>query len=241
MKAVILAAGYGSRLRPLTANTPKALLEVGGKPLIDYPLEALRTAGISDVGVVIGYRSARMRQGLWAIEPRLTFLHNENYTAGNAVSLFAARPFVMDEPFVLCMGDHTISPVIVQKLMADTREECTLCVDYKAWHPAQVGDATKVMVERDGYISEIGKHLDIWNAVDTGVFMMTADVFPVIEKLIDLQGPETTISDLVTHMGKRGQPFATRDVSGMFWADVDTPEDYESVDFLLKERAGERI
>jgi len=64
MKALVLAAGYGERLRPLTETTPKPLLEVGGRPLIQYPLAMLRTAGIRDVAINLHHLGARLQQAL---------------------------------------------------------------------------------------------------------------------------------------------------------------------------------
>ena len=118
------------------------------------------------------------------------------------------------------------------RLISGSLESCTLCVDGRASHPSQIGDATRVLAD-DGIILEIGKQLRTWNAVDTGVFNMTPDVFPVIEGLMLRQQLDVGISDIVTYMAANGQPFMACDVSGMFWADVDTAEDYESVNTLL--------
>src|SRR2546425_5216454 len=64
MKAVVLAAGEGTRMRPLTANLPKPLLPVAGKPFLRHTLEALRSAGISQVAVLIGWQGHRIRESL---------------------------------------------------------------------------------------------------------------------------------------------------------------------------------
>jgi choline kinase len=232
MKGIILAAGDGGRLRPLTFNTPKSLLKVGGIPLIDYPLAALRSAGVSDIAVVVGYQADRLCDELSEFHPDLSFIYNEDYDEGNAISLYTAREFVQDDSFFLCMADHPICPDIPMRLISGSLESCTLCVDGRASHPSQIGDATRVLAD-DGIILEIGKQLRTWNAVDTGVFNMTPDVFPVIEGLMLRQQLDVGISDIVTYMAANGQPFMACDVSGMFWADVDTAEDYESVNTLL--------
>src|SRR3989442_13044275 len=64
MKAVVLAAGEGTRMRPLTANLPKPLLPVAGKPFLRHTLEALRSAGVTEVAVLIGWQGHRIRPGL---------------------------------------------------------------------------------------------------------------------------------------------------------------------------------
>ena len=241
MKAVILAAGNGTRLRPFTLDTPKPLLEIAGQPLIHYSIDALRLAGISDIAVVVGYMAERVEEALAETHPYLTLIRNEDYHGGNALSVYAARSFAGDEPFVVCMGDHPIGPEIVERLLADHEDDPLICVDPAARHPSQTNDATRVMVDSSGYIAAIGKALEVWNAIDTGVFMMSGDFFPAAERLIASYEDQVSLTNVVRAMGYDGSPFATCDVAGMFWADVDTQEDYESVEGLLMEEYANRI
>ena len=74
MKGIILTAGDGGRLRPLTLDTPKVLLDVGGHPLIHYPLDALRLAGISEVAVVVGYQAGKIGDALAVTYPDVRLL-----------------------------------------------------------------------------------------------------------------------------------------------------------------------
>ena len=241
MRAVILAAGDGGRLHPLTLNKPKVLLEIGGRPLIHYSLEALLAGGISEIGVVIGHQAEQVLGALQETYPHLTFIFNEHHEGENALSVYAARSFVSDEDFVVCMGDHPIGPDIIQELLSGYQDGCVLCVDSEARHASQVSDATRVVVGPGGYVLAIGKRLEVWDAVDTGVFQMNGDVFLAVEQLMERQGVHVGITDVVRFMGATGQPFSTCDASGMFWADVDTIEDYRSTDRLLRERHGERL
>lgn len=241
MKGVVLAAGDGGRLRPLTLNTPKVLLKLGGRTLIHYSLDALSSAGISDIAVVVGHNSEKVLDALKKTHPFLTYIYNQDYAGENAISVYSARFFVENEPFVACMGDHPISPQIVECLLTNDCDSCVLCVDSQAWHTSQLNDGTRVQVNPDGYIGSIGKSLNVWNAIDTGVFKMTSDFFSTVECLMEKQGIDVSITDVVRHMGSIGKPFATCDVSGMFWADVDTFEDYQSIDSLLREKHGQRI
>ena len=241
MKGVIIAAGLGGRLRPLTLGSPKILLEVGGRPLGYYVVDALYSSGVSEVAVVVGYRADTVVEALRERSPDLAFRYNEDYEGGTALSVYAARDFVQDEPFVLCMGDHPIAPERVGSLLLDEHEGSILCVDTEPSHLSQMSDATKVVVDDDGWVEAIGKDLQVWNAVDTGVFKMTSGVFTTMESLTDRLGLQVTITDVVRSVGEGGLPFRACDVGGMLWADVDTPEDYLSVDALLREAYGERV
>ncbi len=79
MKGVILAAGDGGRLHTVTLGTPKVLLEIGGSPLIHYPLRALRSAGIKEIAVVVGHQHEKVLDALAETHPYLAFAYNEHY------------------------------------------------------------------------------------------------------------------------------------------------------------------
>ena len=241
MKGIILAAGDGGRLYRLTRDTPKVLMEMGGQRLIQYPLNALSHAGISEVAVVVGHQSEKIVAALGETHNNLTFVCNEDYDGDNALSIHAARQFVGDDSFVVCMGDHPIGIGFVENLSSQWQKDCVLCVDAGAWHPSQLNDGTRVMVGPDSCIVSIGKDLEVWNAIDTGVFMMTDEIFPAIEHLMKRQGVGVSITDVVRYMGDVGHPFATCDVRSHFWADIDTPEDFESVDRLLRRDHDKRV
>ena len=234
MKGIIIAAGYGSRLKPLTANTPKSLVEIDGKPIITYPIDALVAAGISDISVVVGYRADMVINNIEKLYPSINFSYNKDYDGDNAISVFAARSFVGDDPFVLAMGDHLISSSLVTTLLSDSTINRTLCVDSESKNESQVNDGTRVMTDSKGRIIEIGKDLKNWQSIDTGLFMMDSEVLDNIKYLITRQGKRVTISEVVQHMADNGRHFQTCDVSGQFWADVDTEEDHDSFTALLK-------
>ena len=223
MKGIIIAAGYGSRLKALTANTPKSLIEIEGKSIITYPIDALLAAGISDISIVVGYRADVIINYIEKLYPSINFSYNKDYDGDNALSVFAARSFIGTDPFVLAMGDHLISSSLVTTLLSDSTITRTLCV---------------VMADSKGRIVKIGKDLKDWQSIDTGLFMMDSEVLDNIKHLMARQGKNVTISEVVQHMADNGRHFQTCDVSGQFWADVDTEEDRDSVSVLIKEGQG---
>ncbi|MEE8443336.1 MAG: sugar phosphate nucleotidyltransferase, partial [Dehalococcoidia bacterium] len=226
-------------LRPLTLDTPKVLLHVGGRPLIHRTLEALYSVGIDEVAVVVGHKAARvvpaLMQECWDVH--LEYIENHDWRGGNALSLSVARDFVMGGPFIMCMGDHLVSPEMLATVVAAEDQANVLCVDSQAWHPCQLDEPTRVLVGPEGLIAGIGKELAVWNAVDTGVFKLDGDVFEAIDHLKLKQGIDVEMSDVVRLFGHRSRPFGTCDILGSFWADIDTLEDYQSVDRLMGEWA----
>lgn len=228
-KGLILAAGAGSRLCPLTFNCPKVLLPVNNnKRLISYPLKALVSAGISEIAIVVGYFGDRVMKALGngsSFGARLQYIFNPDYISGNAISIYRARDWAQGEPIVLCMGDHLIEKKIVKRLIHRQTLNETLCVDYIPATYHQLAEATKVAVDGAGSIKDIGKALDDWDALDTGVYLLTEKFFQAIDELIGHIGQNIEISDVVCLLLNQGNRFDTCNVSGCFWLDVDTEED----------------
>jgi choline kinase len=122
VKAIILAAGRGSRMKSLTDERPKCLVELRGKPLLEWQLESLRAAGISDIAVVTGYkRDLLAGRGL-------SEFHNPRWAETNMVSSLAcAESWLQGEPCIVSYSDIFYSPVAVQSLI---NCEATLAVTY---------------------------------------------------------------------------------------------------------------
>ncbi len=227
-KGVILAAGDGDRLGSLTITCPKVLLTVNDKTLISYPIEVLAAAGISEIAIVVGYLADKVIEVLGNgsnFGVRLQYIFNPDYRSGTAISVYKARGWAQGEPIVLCMGDHLIEQKLVEHLLNRATFSDILCVDYTPAKHHQVDEATKVAVDSAGCIKDIGKDLIYWDALDTGVFLLTENFFQALDELVPKLGIDIEISDVVRFLTSRGHRFDTCNVSGHFWADVDTEED----------------
>jgi len=245
MRGVILAAGDGGRLAPLTLDTPKPLVTVLGKPMIDYTIEAMVTAGVRELVVVIGYKGELIREHLGdgaRYGAYIRFVHNHDFEMGNAISLYTARDYLTDGPFILAMADHLVSPSLIQNLLdgGDIAAN-NLAVDYNPI-PLLVDEATKVLVDEEGRIQQIGKGLRRWNGVDTGVFLLTPEVFGAVSHVLHEKG-DCELSDAMTWLIRRGSGLRACDVTGAFWLDVDNLQDLRLAERLLRKegRDGKRL
>src|SRR4051794_26775039 len=127
MQAVLLAAGLGSRLGSLTANIPKALIPVGGMPLLAYAVRFAERAGARDITVVGGYGFDQVQREVEARGLRVRLVQNEAFRDGNLVSLMTARPYVSGE-LLLMNIDHIYRPAIAG-LAALPADEITAFID----------------------------------------------------------------------------------------------------------------
>ncbi len=231
-KGVILAAGDGSRLQSVTGIYPKVLLPVQGKPLIWYPIESMVATGVRQIAVVVGYLAGEVRRVLGdgrRFGVRLEYILNRDYRGGNAISVSKVRAWAAGEPFVLCMGDHMIEREIASHLLQWSPIAETLCVDFAPADRHDFAEATKVVVDSSSYITHIGKELTYWDGLDTGVFLLTEKFLDAIDEHFPKLGSDIEISDVIQFMVSSGNRFATCDVSGSLWADVDTEEDLKRV------------
>jgi len=227
MRGVILAAGEGTRLAPVTDDRPKPLISVLGRPLLDYTLEAFAEAAITEIGLVVGYRGRMLAEYLrdHRYGMRIRCLLNPDYRRGNGSSVYSSREFVGGEPFVVAMADHMISSEILQRILSTPVEGATLCVDRRAQASPQLSDATRVWVDEKGFILRIGKSLEHWNAVDVGVFLFRPTIFPLLAGLMQDETRPCTVTRAARRAIASREGLRACDVSGCFWLDVDTPDD----------------
>ncbi len=231
-KGVIIAAGDGGRLGSLTDTCPKALLPVNDRPLISYPIEALAAAGIEEIGIVIGYLAGKVVDELGDgsdFGVKIRYLFNPDYLGGAAVSVHKAKDWAQGDPVVLLMGDHLIERTLVERLLNKATLGNTLCVDHTPAEHHELDEANKVVLDSAGCITDIGKNLSYWDVIDTGIFLLTANFFQALDQLVSELGVDIEINDVIRYLISQGSRFETCDVSGSFWADVDTEKDLDTV------------
>lgn len=217
MKALILAAGKGQRLgSPL----PKPLNLFLGKPIIDRAIENLKKAGIDEIYVV--YSNEKVKEHL---DGRVNLVFNDDVERELGYSLLLGAKAIGDE-FILVMADHIFDHTIVKKLIEEKPDVTTLCVDFDIKNK-NLDESTKVLVV-DGYINDIGKNIDNFNAIDTGIFFCTREVLDVAEKLEKFAG-RFTVTDVMKELIKRKR-FKALDVTGHFWYDLDTREEFKKAE-----------
>lgn len=229
-RAVILAAGMGARLRPYTDDTPKPLLTVAGRPLIEHTLAALKEAGIEEAVVVVGYRGAELEDALKHLRGvSLQIAHNPHFEKGASFSLAVARGFLGDDPFLLVMSDHLLSSRLLVRLKnAAPHDACRVAADSGAWASAYVDEATLIESDKDRRVLRIGKRIAPFSALDAGAFACTAEVWTAL----DSAPADCDISTVFSQLVARGRLFAA-DVTGCPWYDVDTPEDIPIAETVL--------
>ena len=234
MQAVILAAGEGSRMNH-PEGQPKVLLDLCGQTLLEHVLSTLAAIGVTEFIVVVGYRGEEIEN--WIRRQRLdqrwplTVVHNNRWPEGNASSILAARPYLKDNRFVVAMGDHLFDPLGVQGFLK-VRGDFVGVFDSNPRF-VDVTEATKAQSHR-GHVVALGKDLTTFQYVDTGLFLCSRRIFPFIEEC--LAEGAGTFNEVKRRWIAKGYILHIFDCQGMFWMDVDTPEDLERAREILLTR-----
>lgn len=158
MQAIILAAGLSKRLRPLTDTTPKCLLKVGGKTLLEMTINNILKNGINDFIVVTGYRENMIKEFISSVYPGLSirYLTNSDYeNNNNSYSLWMTKDYVTGDSLLLD-SDILFDYRIISRLL-DSAHSDNLAVTTKH----SLGEEEiKVIIDSANKIQHIGKHLD---------------------------------------------------------------------------------
>ncbi len=239
MKAIILSAGQGSRLGPLTADRPKCLIEFGGRSLLDRQLDTLDANGVGEVVVVTGFRDDQVEAAIArrAGGPKVRTIYNPFYkVADNLGSLFIAKTELAGDCLVW-NGDTLVSNALMARVLANRQPGICVTIDRK---PVYDEDDMKVVTDREGRLHAIGKRLPKGNVNAESIGLLAfrdggADQFAqAIERSI--RTPEgTTIWYLrVIHQIAQKADVWTLDIQGEEWGEVDFPEDVEAARSLVE-------
>ncbi|HBK57438.1 MAG TPA: nucleotidyltransferase [Xanthomonadales bacterium] len=170
MKAIVLSAGQGSRLLPLTADRPKCTLEVGGRPVLEWQLHALADNGVNEIVVVTGFRAAQVESVVERFRRvRVRTLFNPFYAVSdNLATCWLARE-EMTPPFLIVNGDTLFESATLHTLLTGRGDhDITLACDRKS---AYDEDDMKVVIE-SGRLLRVGKKLDLAQVNGESIGMM---------------------------------------------------------------------
>ncbi|MFH0948990.1 MAG: sugar phosphate nucleotidyltransferase [Candidatus Aenigmatarchaeota archaeon] len=226
MKAVILAAGEGTRLRPLTNDKPKPLVNINGKPFIHYLLRNIKKAGIKNIGIVAGYRKEMIEDFLSGAKIHASIIEQpKRLGTGHAVKL--TEDFIDGEDFIVLMGDNLYS---TEDIKAISREDGCVVAGISHPKPEKFG----VIVENNGIIKDIieKSKAPTSNIINAGLYKFTIDIFPALKKIKKSERGEFELTSAVTALAKAGtvKLYTMKD----YWLDVGCLDDIKKVEEFLK-------
>jgi choline kinase len=223
-QCLILAAGNGTRLRPVSAGLPKPLVQFQGKPILEHVILRAHEAGIDNFVIVVGYRSDLIRRWLdsrWVGNVSVTLVENPDYHQHNGVSALKAKHEI-HENFLLLMADHIFEPEMAKMLIREPLApgEVILAVDPKMDRIYDLDDATKVRREGDRIV-DIGKEIATYDALDTGLFLCSPVLFDKLESAT--KDGNCSLSDGMRQLA-RERNLRAFEIGEAHWQDLDTPE-----------------
>ena len=234
MKAVILAAGTASRLRPLTDELPKCLLKAGKQTILERTVENLLLNHLDEIIIVTGFLRQKIRKYFNERFPGLavTFINNEIYSSTNNIySLWLAKDLVINDEMILLDSDIVFEAGIIEKLLT-TGLSCIALKCYKVG-----AEEIKVHIDSTGRVLEISKEVEpsIAAGESIGIEVFRKDLLPELFKTLDCMIKkenkvnvfyETAFQRLINNK----KDIFTVDISEYFCMEIDTAEDLKSAD-----------
>jgi glucose-1-phosphate thymidylyltransferase len=242
MKGLILSGGTGSRLYPLTYTNAKQLIPVANKPVLFRVIEAIRDAGIDDIGIVVGNTAERIKEAVgdgerWGV--KITYVHQEK-PLGLAHAVKVARPFLGDDRFVMFLGDNVIQGGISNLIrLFATSDWNSQIVLTRIEHPEQYGVAE---LGEDGRIIRLVEKPKVppSDLALVGIYMFDRNVFRAVDAIRPSWRGELEITDAIQWLVDNGcavHPY----IHQGWWIDTGAPGDMLSANDLVLEEIGHAI
>ncbi len=232
MKAIILAAGVGSRLRPLTDQSPKSLLKVGGTPIMERMIKNLEAVGVTEIAIVTGYMAETVRQFVADTFPHLsvTFIDNPEYLNTNTgYSLLLTKDFVGNDSFMKFDADVVFEKEILERLMANEHSTC-LCIDRNINLAAE---EVKVKVDENNRVLRAHKTVPPEEAIGESIGIekigaeLTPQLFAELEEMMtDKAYWQEYYEGAYERLMNKGAAFYAVDITGLKWVEIDNHDDY---------------
>lgn len=245
-RAVILSAGQGSRLLPLTESMPKCLIDLSGRSMLEWQLLALAEVGIREAVVVTGFREALVDEALQRFAPpqmRIRTLFNPFYKlADNLASCWMVRE-ALQGPCLLLNGDTLFEPEIARRLLAAPAAPITVTIDRK---PRYDADDMKVTTENDR-LRAIGKKLPAEQTHGESIGFLRFDATGAalfveqIERMMrTTEGPGLWYLSAINCLASEGAEVRVASIEGLSWGELDFQADLVRARALSAEWCGRR-
>jgi len=241
MKGLILSGGAGTRLRPLTHTRAKQLMPVANKPILFYGIEAIRQAGITDIGIIVGDTADEIRAAVgdgsrW--EAKITYIPQEA-PLGLAHAVLTAEPFLADDPFVMYLGDNILANGIAG-LVAEFRQEQPAAQILLAHvpHPEQFGVAEL----EDGRVTRLQEKPSSPRSdlALVGVYMFRSSVFEAARAIRPSARKELEITDAIQYLIDKDYTVRPHIVDG-WWKDTGKLDDILEANRLVLDALNPRV
>lgn len=219
-KAVLLAAGRGTRMRELTANLPKPMIAVRGKPVLQHIVEGLRNAGVKRFLAIVGYHADAVRNHFGDQLEYATQVVQDG--TGRVVDL--ARQFVGDSPFVLSYGDILVDPKNYKRIV-EISEDVEALISVIRGEDVRKGGA--VFVNEQMELVDLREKSDAEGSAtpwyNAGLYAFRPSIFEFTARLNPSARGEYELTDAVRDLAHSGRKVKAIELSGD-WADVRDPE-----------------
>jgi choline kinase len=241
MRAVIIAAGTGSRLGEYSKDKPKTLVEISGTPILGYTLDNLIREGIKDIVIITGYMGHKIKEFVNKKYSSLnvSYVHNEIYDKTNNIySIYLARDKLVNSDFLLINSDVLFHGGILQALRRSEKEGVILSVDFSV----KLGEEEmKVKVEGDAIV-EISKKIPPKEADGEYIGLTRVDrsfseiFFESLEKTMKEKGTGVFYEEAFQTMIDDGIKLRYESTQNLPWIEIDTPEDLKIAQEVIAPR-----
>ena len=244
IKAVILAAGVGSRIRPLTDNCPKSLLMINGKTILEMMISHIQKCGISEIVFVLGYLQDQIKDYVKTQFPDLVahYITNKKYKETNTgYSLLLTKDLVQNSTFIKFDADVVFDISILKNLIDSEHDNC-LCIDKNINLDVE---EIKVIIREENRVVKASRTVNPEDAIgeSIGIEKISPEaahaLFSELEIMMkDEQHHQEYYEAAYERIIEKDVPFHALDISGLKWTEIDTKEDFLSAESLLINSTG---
>ncbi|WP_420971700.1 phosphocholine cytidylyltransferase family protein [Bradyrhizobium sp. B120] len=249
--AIILAAGVGSRLRPLTDLRPKPLVEVNGTPILHNALRNLEAVGVEEVTLVVGYRKDAIEYACGRRFGTLAINYVESPAfdrTGSAYSLWLARDALLSGDCFLLEGDVFFEEDALRYLMLSQATDVAAIAPFD-----ELMEGSAVLLSNSGFISEFRMKQTGANLVANGPALfktmnllrfsaptLKATIVPALDEIVGSGVTQAYTEELLSYLVElRGLQLATARCDDLRWYEIDTPEDLQVAERIFREPRGQ--